>query len=122
MHEVSICQSIINSLEAELKEEKLEQIREVHLKVGILSTIEPSLLKHVFTFMIVDTPLRHAVLQIDMVDVLVGCEHCNKKFKVEKYKFICPHCDKPSSNIIEGNELQIDKIILEELAYEKVNQ
>lgn len=121
MHEVSICQSIINSLEDELEEEKLQQVREVHLKVGILSTIEPSLLKHVFTFMIVDTPLQNAVLEIDVVEVLVECEHCNNKFKVEKYKFICSNCEKPSSNIIEGNELQIHKIILEEPVYEKVN-
>ncbi len=118
MHEVSICQSIINSLETELEKEKLEYVREVYLKVGILSCIEPGILKHVFTFMIVDTPLQHASLQINMVEVLAECGQCNKKFKVEKYMFVCPDCGKPLSNIIEGNELQIHKIILEEPVYE----
>ncbi len=121
MHEVSICQTIIESLETELEEEKLEQVREVHLKVGILSCVEPKILEHVFSFMIVDGPLQHASLKIILVEVLAECENCNKKYKVEKYKFVCPDCEKPLSNIIEGNELQIHKIILEEPAYEKVN-
>ena len=121
MHEVSICQSIINSLQTEFEEEKLEQVREVHLQVGILACVEPKILEHVFSFMMVDTSLRNAFLKINLVQVLAKCEQCNKKFKIAKYKFVCPDCEKPLSNISEGNELQINKIILEEPAYEKVN-
>lgn len=118
MHEVSICQSVINSLEEEMEEEKLEQVREIHLKVGILSCIEPDILTHVFTFMIVDTPLKNSVLKIELVDILAECEVCDKQFKVDKYKFVCPECGMPLSKIIEGNELQIHKLVLEEPVYE----
>ena len=120
MHEVSICQSIINSIETEFEEDKLEQVREVYLKVGILSCVDPGILKHVFTFMIVDTPLKDTVLQITMIDILAECEHCNKEYKVEKYRFVCPDCGKPLTNIIEGNELQVHKIILEEPVIEEI--
>ncbi len=117
MHEVSICQSIINSLETELEEEKLEQVREVYLKVGILSAIEPAILKHAFSFMIADTPLQHAVLQINQVDILAACNQCGTRCKVENYRFVCPDCGTPLSDIVEGNELQIYKIVLEETEY-----
>lgn len=122
MHEVSICQSIISTLESELDDRDLANVREIHLKVGILSCIEPALLKHVFGFMVVDTPFQNSELNIDLVDVLARCENCGQSFKVENYKFICPDCGKPSSKIIEGNELQIHKIILEEPAHEEINQ
>lgn len=118
MHEVSICQGIINSLETEMKEDKLEQVREVYLKVGILSCIEPVILNSVFSLMIEETPLQRAVLKISIVDVLAECEQCNRQYKVEKYMFVCPDCGDPLSKIIEGNELRIYKIISEEPAYE----
>ncbi len=122
MHEVSICQSILKTIEAEFDNKDIANVREIHLKVGILSSIEPGLLKHVFKFIIVDSPFQHAELHIDMVDVLAACENCGQSFKVEKYKFVCPECGKPLSNLLQGNELQIHKIILEEPAYEKVNE
>ena len=105
MHEVSICQSILNTLEQELGEDQLSAVRDIHLKIGILSTIEPEALKHVFKYIIVDTPFENAVLYVDMVDVKAVCDLCGNTFKVEKYKFICPECLNPVSNIIEGKEL-----------------
>jgi hydrogenase nickel incorporation protein HypA/HybF len=119
MHEVSISQTIIDSLENELEEDKLENIRKVYLQIGILSCVEPVILKHVFSMMVAGSSLERAELETEIVDVLVMCENCNKEFKVEKYIFICPDCGKPSSNIIKGKELRIYKIILEEPAYEK---
>jgi len=122
MHEVSICQSILNTIETELDSEDLPNIREIHLKVGTLSCVQPDILKHVFKFMIEETPFQQATLQVQLVDVTAECDVCGISFKVEKYKFVCPQCGKPTSKIIEGNELQIHKIILEEPSHEEVNK
>lgn len=122
MHEVSICQSILNTLEAELEEEQFQNVREVHLKVGVLSCVEPKILSHVFKYMVEESPFHKCSLYTDLVEVLAACEHCNRNFKVENYRFVCPECDKPSSTILEGNELTIYKIILEEPSYAEVNQ
>lgn len=122
MHEISICQSVLNTIEDEFDEKNLENIREIHLKVGVLSCIEPDVLKHVFKFMKVDTPFKNSELCIDLVEVSAECEQCGKKFKVEQYKFVCPSCDASVSNITEGKELLIHKIISEEPSYAEVNQ
>ncbi|HLY71532.1 MAG TPA: hydrogenase maturation nickel metallochaperone HypA [Puia sp.] len=119
MHEVSISQTIIDSLENEFNEEELDQIRKVHLRVGILSCVEPVILKHVFSMMVADGLLQGAELEIELVDVLAFCENCNKEFKVEQYIFICADCGRSSSKILEGKELQIHKIIFEKPVYEK---
>lgn len=122
MHEVSICESILRTIETELDHNDLENVREIHVKVGILSCVQPDLLKHVFQFVKVDTPFHQAELFAEMVDVLAACEHCGNTFRIEKYKFVCPVCGNPSSNILEGNELKIHKIILEEAVHEEINQ
>jgi hydrogenase nickel incorporation protein HypA/HybF len=121
MHEVSICQSILKTIEAEFEQKDLVNVREIHLKVGILSCIEPEVLKHVFTYIIIDTPFQNANLFVDLIDINATCENCGNNFKVEKYKFICPLCGEPVSNITEGKELLIHKIILEEPAHEEIN-
>jgi hydrogenase nickel incorporation protein HypA/HybF len=122
MHEVSICQSILSTLEAELEEQQFQNVREVHVKIGVLSCVDPKILSHVFTYIIEGSPFQKSSLHTDFVEVVAACEHCKKNFKVEDYKFVCPECDTPSSTIIEGNELTIYKIILEEPSYAEVNQ
>ena len=122
MHEVSIAQSIVDTLEAELEEEQFSTVREIHVKIGVLSSVEHKLLEHVFKFVIEGGPFSNCSLYTELVEVLAKCEECNTNFKVENYHFVCPECNTPSSTIIEGNELTIYKIIMEEPSYAEANQ
>jgi len=122
MHEVSICQNIIEALETELAEDQFQNVREVHIKIGVLSCIDPKILSHAFACIIEGSPFKKSSLHTKLIEVLAACEHCGQNFKVEDYRFVCPECDNPSSTIIEGNELTIYKIILEEKSYAEVNQ
>lgn len=122
MHEVSIAQSIADTVRNEMDETDLERVREIHVKIGVLSGIERKLLEHVFSFVIEGTALEKTVLTTELVDVKAICENCQEEFVVKNYCFICPVCNTPSSNVTEGNELTICKIILEEPIYEKTNE
>ena len=121
MHEVSICQNIINSIENEFPG-KMGNVRKVHLKVGLLSCVEPEFLKKVYEFMTADTELKGSLLEFERTEIIAECENCYEKFKVEDHVFICPQCGEGSSNIVQGNELLVSKIIFEEYSYEEVNQ
>jgi hydrogenase nickel incorporation protein HypA/HybF len=122
MHEVSICHNIIETLETELEEKQFPLLREVHVKIGALSCVDPGILAHVFTHVIADGPFCNCTLHTNFVEVVAGCDDCQQEFNVEHSKFICPVCSKPSSTIIHGNELTIYKIILEEPVYAEVNK
>lgn len=122
MHEISICQSILNTVQREMNGEDIEHIREIHLKVGLLSCVEPDVLKHVFSYIKEGTPFQNSELMIEMVEVSALCENCGNVFIVEKYKFVCPQCEAPVTNITEGKELLIDKIILEEPFHAEVDK
>ena len=122
MHEVSICQSIVETLKAEIPEDQYQNILEVHLKVGILSCVEPKILEHVFRYVVEDTSFKKCSLHTELVAIESECEFCNRTFQVENYLFVCPICERPSTKIVEGNELAIYKIILEEPSYAEINE
>lgn len=121
MHEVAICQSIIETIEEELNEQELTRVREIHLKVGKLSCVDPGVLQHVFGYMIIESPFQNAQLKIQLLDIIAECEMCGEKFEVVQSKFICPNCNRPTSKILQGQELQINKIISEAPFYEEAN-
>lgn len=122
MHELSICQSILNTIETEFDGKGMENIREIHLKVGMLACIEPEILKNVFQIIKIDTPFDNSELFLEVIEVAAECKNCGEKFKVERYIFVCPSCGEPVSNVTEGKELLISKIILEEPSYAEINQ
>lgn len=125
MHEVGICQSIFEALEAELTELQLSRLQQIHLRIGILSGIEPQILIHVYQFMVADSLFHKATLHIETVEVTAECKHCAHSFAVNNYQFICPQCHEASGQLVRGNELEIYKLILEieeEPSNEKVNQ
>ena len=60
MHKVSICQSILETLESELEQDQLQNVCEVHMKIGILSCVDTKILEHAFNYIIEDSPLKNA--------------------------------------------------------------
>ena len=121
MHEMSICQSIIKTVETEMKD-SLEKIQEVHMEIGMLSCVHAPTLEHVYGFISAEGALKNSRLVTKMVAILAECEACRKQFQVINYKFICPDCNKPTSTILKGRELKIVKIILEDITHEEINK
>ena len=40
----------------------------------------------------------------------IQCESCDHITDVKKYRFLCDSCQKPSKNIIQGEEMLIHKV------------
>lgn len=111
MHETSIVNSIMRTLEMEFEKEKLDTMKAIHLKVGILSNVEPRLLQNAYSAYHLSNPGYHDVrLHIESTELKIKCELCNHITNVKKYRFICDNCDRPSKNVIQGEELLIHKI------------
>lgn len=115
MHETSIVNSIMRTLEMEFEQEKLNKMKTIHLKVGILSNIEPRLLYNAYTAYHLTNPGYHHVdLHIESTSLKIQCDICNHVTDVKNYRFICDNCGKPSKNVIQGEEMLIHKIEFED--------
>jgi hydrogenase nickel incorporation protein HypA/HybF len=111
MHEISISQHILRSLEAELPTDEYMSIKEIKLKIGALAGIEPVLLHNAFRAVTEGTTQENIDLAIDFLEVKAHCDLCNKDFKVKMHKYICDTCGKPSSNVVQGNEMLIHQVV-----------
>ena len=106
MHETSIVNSIMRTLEIEFNQQKLDKMKAIHLKVGILSNIEPRLLHNAYSAYHLSHPQYQKVqLHIESTELKIQCEVCNHVTHVQNYRFICENCDRPSKNVIQGEEM-----------------
>lgn len=115
MHETSIVNSIIRTLEMEFEEEKLDKMKAIYLKVGVLSNIEPRLLHNAYEAYNQHGAKYHKVkLHIESTELQIQCEVCDHITQVQNYRFICENCERPSKNVIQGEEMLIHKIEFED--------
>ena len=111
MHETSIVNGIMRTLEQEFDTEKLNKITGIFVKVGILSNIEPRLLMNAYEASHMTNPsYQNVKLHIEMVELKIQCDSCDHITDVINYRFLCDNCHKPSKNIIQGEEMLIHKV------------
>jgi hydrogenase nickel incorporation protein HypA/HybF len=114
MHEISLVRTIFKTLEQEFPG-KMEQIKVIHLKAGLLSNVQPILMENAFQAVLQDEPgYQHTRLVVEVLPIIVHCDKCNLDHEVTQNRFVCA-CGLPSNNIIQGTELLISRVELEEV-------
>lgn len=113
MHEISLVRNIFRTLEEEFPG-RVEQVRTIRLKVGLLSNVQPILMQNAFAAVLEDEPrYAAAALEVEVLPVLIQCEACGNTTTVQQYKFVCT-CGTPSKNIVQGEELMISQVVFED--------
>ena len=123
MHEYSIARELINILTDQVDESRLKKTRKVHLELGELRIISKEALNQAFKLVTEDTILEGAVLEFEDVTLVARCNECGFEGKVNYDEEIslhfsipvlsCPNCGN-SVEIIEGNELSVKSLTVEE--------
>jgi hydrogenase nickel incorporation protein HypA/HybF len=109
MHEISLVRNIFRTLESEFPD-KMDSVRRVQLKAGLLSNVQPILMQNAWEAVLTDEPRYAAiVLEVKVLPILIHCTECNLTAEVENYRFVCA-CGKPTRNIVQGEELLISEI------------
>lgn len=115
MHEISIVNSIVKTLKEEFEKDELDRLKRIHIKVGILSNVEPRLLHNAFeAYQVQDRLFGQVSLEIEPVSIKIRCDGCGQLTDVMNYRFLCSKCGLPSKNIVEGEELLIHKVEFED--------
>lgn len=113
MHELSIVKDIFNTLE-EHYQAKMNTIQKVEITAGLLSNVQPVLIQNAFdAFLRSNEQYQDMELEVVVHDIVAHCDSCDKDFKVVYHRFVCD-CGTPSTNIVQGNELFISKVIFKQ--------
>ena len=114
MHELSIAMSIVDAAADEAKQRGV-QVNAVHLRLGALSGVAKDALLFSYEVACQDTPLEGSKLIIEDIPVAVFCPQCKeKRVLASMQSFTCPECGTPSGQVLQGKELEVFALEVEE--------
>jgi hydrogenase nickel incorporation protein HypA/HybF len=119
MHELSIAMSIVEMAQEE-GDQRGAQVTAIHLKLGALSGVVKEALLSAFEMACDDTPLSGSRLIIDEVPVVVFCPTCQAQRPLSSVQlFCCAECGTPTSEVVQGKELEVVALEIEEWAHNR---
>ncbi|GAB6060519.1 hydrogenase maturation nickel metallochaperone HypA [Desulfonatronum parangueonense] len=114
MHEMSIAESLIRMVEAEMANHGLRTVHRIKIKHGALSTMVPDALDLAFEIMTKGTALEGVVIEYEKVPLTMRCNACNATFspEVQSLHFApCPSCGEEFGHtVISGKEMNLEQI------------
>jgi hydrogenase nickel incorporation protein HypA/HybF len=114
MHELSIAMSIVELAEEEADRRGV-QISAVHLKLGALSGVVKEALLSCYEMACEGTPLQGSRLLVKDVPVVIFCPSCRAQRPLSSLQlFCCPECLTPCSEIVQGKELEVVALEVQE--------
>ena len=112
MHELSICQALIEQVEAVAREQEAVQVVQIRVGIGPLSGVEPHLLEQAFQLARAGSIAASASLQIDHLPVRVSCRQCGRETEAEVANLACGNCGDWHTQLVSGDELLLSQVEL----------
>jgi len=114
MHELSIAMSIVDTAQEEA-ERRGVRVSAVHLRLGALAGVVKEALLFSYDMACQDTPLQGSRLVVEDLPVVVFCPHCQARRSLSSVQsFACPVCGAATRDILQGKELEVFALEVEE--------
>ena len=113
MHELSICQSLMNQIESIVLEKKAQSVTSIVIAMGPLSGVEAQLLKNAYPIASAGTVAENAELIIETLPIRVKCNQCGSESDATANKLVCKRCGDWRTTLISGDELMLMSVELE---------
>jgi hydrogenase nickel incorporation protein HypA/HybF len=115
MHELSIASSIVEAVTESAAAYPGSRVKEVRLRVGALASVVEDSLQFCWELATEDSPLKGSALVIKTLPVLVHCGGCGRDSELHGVQsFRCLHCGEIAADFLQGRELEIESIELED--------
>jgi hydrogenase nickel incorporation protein HypA/HybF len=113
MHELAICQSLMDQVESIALERKAQSVTSILIAIGPLSGVEVPLLKNAYPLASVGTVAENAELIIENLPIRVKCTQCGSESEATPNKLICKQCGDWRTELISGDEMMLMSVELE---------
>ena len=113
MHEYSIVQSLIESCDEHAKSNNAIKVTKVVVKIGVMSGVEPHLLREAFELFKEDTICDGCEFVMNIQKVKIECLTCKEVNELEKNEYCCPTCKSIDIKIIDGEDMFLMQLELE---------
>ena len=112
MHELAVCQALIEQVEAIARERLAQRVDAISVSIGPLSGVEPRLLEQAFPVASAGTVAEGAELHIECLPVRVSCRQCGSISDALPSRLLCGHCGDWHTTLVSGDELLLTRVEL----------
>jgi hydrogenase nickel incorporation protein HypA/HybF len=105
MHELAVCQALIDQVDAIATEHHAQQVMEIFVEIGPLSGVEPPLLEQAFDIASAGTIADGAKLVIRSMPVRVSCRQCGAITDAMPSRLVCGVCGDWRTQLVSGDEM-----------------
>ncbi len=110
MHEISICEGILQVIEEQAVSQNYQSVEKIWLEIGPLAGVELEALRFGFDVVTKGTLAENAKLEIVETVGEAWCMPCQKNVSIAKQFDACPYCGSFQIQITGGDELRIKEM------------
>lgn len=110
MHEMSLCEGILQVLEENAIQQNFRKVKTVWLEIGALSSVEIEAMRFGFDAVMRGTLADGASLEIIELPGRAWCLSCEKTVTVKQRYDACPDCGDYRLQITGGEEMRIKEL------------
>ena len=114
MHELSIANSILETVRKERERLNGARVTKVGVRIGELAGVDPEALSFGFEVLVKGTDLEPLALEIESTLRRHECPQCKRVFTVVDYQVDCPECGATETRCVGGDELELAYLEVEE--------
>jgi len=112
MHELAVCQALLNQVHTIAAEHADADVSRITLCVGPLSGVVPEFLERAFYLARAGGPAAHAELVIESSGVRVRCRSCGVETEATPARLICGVCGDYHTDLLDGDQLVLKRVEL----------
>jgi hydrogenase nickel incorporation protein HypA/HybF len=112
MHELAICQALLDQVERVARAQHAERVAAVHVRCGVLAGVEPGLLYRAYEVARAGTLADGAALIIEDSPVRVYCPRCRSESSASAQRLVCSICGEWRTEVVAGHELLLMSVEL----------
>jgi len=112
MHELSVCQALLQQVTEIARRERADRVTRIHLRIGPLSGVVPELLEQAFSIARAGTLADQAELLTEPQPIRVRCSQCGAQSDASASRLLCGMCGDFRTRLISGDELLLASVEL----------
>ena len=113
MHEMSLCEGILDILEAEAEKQQFSRVKKLWLEIGDLAFVEIDALKFCYDMVVKNTVAHDSELVIEQIAAVAECQACSASMPVKTKYDACITCGSYELEVTEGDQMKIKEVEVE---------
>ena len=113
MHEFSIAMNIVEIATDYAEKDNASVVKEIEIEVGELAGVVRDALEFCLESAVKETILEGASWNIISVPGKARCTSCSHVFRIHDFFTLCPKCNSPAPEVIQGKELRVKSLVVE---------